>query len=104
MEIGEILCHLRDLRGLSQDQTAKKLGFSASYLSLLERRKRPATMHVVRRVAALLGVAPGLLLLQSLEMSPLEPRQQRLVRDVRREFEKALRSNDFTALQRIAQE
>lgn len=104
MHIGQILYHFRGVRGLSQDQMARALGFSASYLSLLERGKRPATMHVTRTLAKLLGVAPGLLLLQSLDPGQLEPHPRRLVREVQRQVQKALSSGDFTELEYISRE
>ncbi len=91
---------LREARDLSQENVARRLAISSSYLSLLERGKRPPTMHVIRRLADWLDIAPGLLLLQSLEPETLEPRQRALVEEVQREFEKALSSNDFTSLQR----
>ena len=102
--IGEILCRLRETRGLSQDELADILGFSASYLSLLERGKRPVTMHVLRPLAHWLGVTPGLLLLQSMDPAALEPRQQRLVKEVQRQFHQALAASDFEALRRVSPE
>jgi transcriptional regulator with XRE-family HTH domain len=103
LEIGKILCRLREAQGLSQGEMAQKLGFSASYLSLLERNKRAATMHVLRALSSWTGVPAGLFLLQSMELSDLGPRQRKLVREIQREFRKALASGDFTVLQRIAQ-
>jgi transcriptional regulator with XRE-family HTH domain len=103
LRIGEILCRLRKTRGLSQEEMAHILGFSASYLSLLERGKRPATMQVLRTLASWLGVPPGLLLLQSMDPSALDVHQQKLVTEVETEFQKALAANDFAALQRILQ-
>jgi transcriptional regulator with XRE-family HTH domain len=102
LQIGEILYRIRGAQGLSQDEMAQKLGFSASYLSLLERGKRPATMHVMRTLASLLGVAPGLLLLQSMDPGSLESRPRRLVRDIQRQLHKALSSGDFTAVENIS--
>jgi transcriptional regulator with XRE-family HTH domain len=100
LRIGKILWRLRQVRGLSQEDLAQQLGFSASYLSLLERGRRPATMQVLRTLASSLGVAPGLLLLQSMDPATLEVRQQKLVREVEREFRKALAADDFVALRR----
>lgn len=102
MQVGEILYRLRGTHGLSQDRLAEALGISASYLSLLERGKRPATMKVMRTLANWLGVAPGLLLLQSMDARNLEPRPRRLVRAVQRQVQKALSSGDFTALEEMA--
>jgi len=104
LQFGEILYRLRGARGLSQDRMAQTLGISASYLSLLERGKRPATMKVMRTLANWLGVAPGLLLLQAMDPQSLESRPRRLVKDVQRVLQKSLYSGDFTPLEDMSRE
>ena len=99
MQIGELLYRLRMTQGASQDMLAQALGVSSSYLSLIERGKRPATIQVMRRVANWLGIAVGLLVLQSMEPGALEPQARALVKNIQREFEKALSSGDFACLQ-----
>jgi transcriptional regulator with XRE-family HTH domain len=100
LQIGELLYRLRTTQAVSQNALAKALGLSPSYLSLLERGKRPASVQVVRRMAKWLGIAPGLILLETMEPDALETRPRALVEDVQKEFEKALSSGDFEALQR----
>ena len=104
MQVGEILFRLRGSRGLSQDRMAQTLGISASYLSLLERGKRPATMKVMRTLANWLGVAPGLLVLQSMDAGVLESRPGQLVKEIQRQVQRALSSGDFTDLEHIARQ
>ncbi|HEV2423898.1 MAG TPA: helix-turn-helix transcriptional regulator [Terriglobia bacterium] len=104
MQVGEILYLLRGTRGLSQDRLAQALGISASYLSLLERGKRPATIKVMRTLANWLGVAPGLLILQSMDPGSLEIRPRRLVREIQRQMQKALASGNFTALEEVGRD
>lgn len=99
MQIGELLYRLRMRRGASQDMLAQALGVSSSYLSLVERGKRPATIQLMRRVAHWLGIAAGLVVLQSMEPGALEPRARGLVKNIQRGFEKALSSGDFAPLQ-----
>lgn len=99
MQIDELLYRLRMTHGASQDMLAKALGVSPSYLSLIERGKRPATIPLMRRVANWLGIAAGLVVLQSMEPSTLEPRARALVENIQRDFEKALSSGDFASLQ-----
>lgn len=83
---------------------AQTLGISASYLSLLERGKRPPTMNVMRTLASWLGVAPGLLLLQAMDPDSLELRPRRLVKEVQRALKKCLSSGDFSTLEEMSHE
>ncbi len=99
--MSEILYRLRTTRGLSQQHLARTLGLSPSYLSLLERGKRPETIEVARRLANWLGIAPGLLLLETLDPQSLESGPRALVEEVQREFQQAFSSGDFTGLQRM---
>jgi len=102
LRISTVLIDLRKHRGLSQDELARRFGVSASYLSLLERDKRPATARVLRSVARYLDIAAGLLVLQGTDPSPWEPRQQELLREIERDFKKSLATDDFSLLRRIS--
>ena len=100
MQIGELLHRLQKTQGVSQNKMAKALGVSPSYLSLLERGKRPPTLRMMRRAAKQMGIAAGLVVLQSMEPAALEPRAGKLVEEIQRKFEKALSSGNFAPLQR----
>lgn len=100
MQIGELVYRLRKTKAVSQNALARALEFNPSYLSLLERGKRPPTVEVMRRLAKWAGIAPGLILLQSMEPEAFEGRPRALIEDVQREFAKALSSGDFEAMQR----
>lgn len=102
LQISAILQHLRKHSGLSQDELARRWGVSASYLSLLERDKRPATMRVLRSVAGYLDIAPGFFVLQETDLTSWEPRQQKLLREIERDFKKSLTAGDFSRLKRIS--
>lgn len=102
LKISEVLRRLRKVNKLTQDELARKLGVSASYLSLLERDKRPATMRVLHSASNWLGIAAGLFLLQAMELDALSPPQQKLVREVRRELKKAILTGDYRLLKLIS--
>jgi transcriptional regulator with XRE-family HTH domain len=84
--VGEILIRLRRQRGLSQEDFARELGISASYLSLLENGKRPATKRVVRSLATYLHVPAGFIVLQDLRLEELSERHRGVVKELRREL------------------
>jgi len=53
---GAVLREKRLEAGISQEQLADRAGLHRTYVSLIERGKRTASIEVVRRVAAALGV------------------------------------------------
>src|SRR5579862_9383843 len=61
MELGEAIRALRSSAGFSQDKFAQRLEISASYLSLLEKGRREATIPLLRKMAEVLG-APATVL------------------------------------------
>ncbi len=69
---------VRDRSGQSQAEIAKKAGLTASYLSMLEsRRKPPPSDAVVKRLARALGLEPAFLLeIAHLERTPEDIRNR----------------------------
>lgn len=53
---GAVLREKRQEAGISQEQLADRAGLHRTYVSLIERGKRTASIEVVRRVASALGV------------------------------------------------
>lgn len=85
-DVGEILIRFRKQRNLSQEELARELGISASYLSLLENGKRPTTKRVLRTLSTYLRVPAGCIVLQDLRLESLSERHRAVVRDLRREI------------------
>lgn len=54
---GAVLREKREEAGISQEQLADRAGLHRTYVSLIERGKRTASIEVVRRVALALGVS-----------------------------------------------
>jgi transcriptional regulator with XRE-family HTH domain len=73
---------------LTQEELALQLGISASYLSLLENGKRPATKRVLRCLAGHLDVPAGYFVIHELNLTELAPRHRSLVKALRRELVK----------------
>jgi transcriptional regulator with XRE-family HTH domain len=84
--VGDILIRLRKRRHLSQEELARALGISASYLSLLENGKRPATARVLRTLAKYLHLPAGYVVLQNVQLENLSPRHQTVVLELRHEL------------------
>ena len=53
---GAVLRERREAAGISQEQLADRAGLHRTYVSLIERGKRTASIEVVRKVSAALGV------------------------------------------------
>jgi len=53
---GSVLRERREAAGISQEQLADRAGLHRTYVSLIERGKRTASIEVLRRVASALGV------------------------------------------------
>ena len=88
MQIGDIVKHLRTARMLTQEELAHELGISASYLSLLENGKRPATKRILRCLAGHLDVPAGYFVIHELSLTELAPRHRSAVKAMRRELVK----------------
>jgi transcriptional regulator with XRE-family HTH domain len=54
---GAVLRERREAAGISQEQLADRAGLHRTYVSLIERGKRTASIEVVRKVAGALGVS-----------------------------------------------
>jgi len=61
MNLGNAIKMCRARRGLTQAELAARAGLSVSYLSLLEKNKRDATVQTVKELSAALGVPLGIL-------------------------------------------
>jgi transcriptional regulator with XRE-family HTH domain len=61
-KLGERLKKLRQEKGMSQGDIARKLGVHRSYISGIERGVRNPTVKNVERIAEALGVSPHKLL------------------------------------------
>lgn len=53
---GSVLREKREAAGISQEQLADRAGLHRTYVSLIERGKRTASIEVLRRVASALGL------------------------------------------------
>lgn len=84
--VGDILIRLRKRKNLSQEELARDLGISASYLSLLENGKRPATKRLVRTLANYLRVPAAYVVLQDVRLEGLSERHRAIVKELRREL------------------
>lgn len=54
---GAVLREKREAAGISQEQLADRAGLHRTYVSLIERGKRTASIEVVRKVAKALNVS-----------------------------------------------
>jgi len=52
---GRVLKHLREEKGLSQEELAFESGLHRTYISLIERGKRSPSLRTVERIALALG-------------------------------------------------
>jgi transcriptional regulator with XRE-family HTH domain len=71
MQLGDVIRTLRGASGLSQQELARQLEITPSYLSLIERNRREPTITVLRRIADGLGT-PAALLLAAALTAPLD--------------------------------
>ena len=56
---GDVLRELRRRRGLSQEALALEAGIERNYVSLLERGKNSASVRMLFKLCAVLGVPPS---------------------------------------------
>ena len=77
---------LRKRRNLSQEEFARELGISGSYLSLLESGKRPLTRRVVQVLARYFQLPAAYFILEDLRLADLSERHRSLVEELRREL------------------
>ena len=69
-DLGMRVRHLRLLRGYTQEELAKQLGISASFLGHIERGTRVASLDTLISLCNVLDVAPEFLLQASLGCYP----------------------------------
>ena len=78
MELREVfaqnLRHFRQQRSLSQESLAAEAGIDRTYISALERGVYSATVDMIEKLAAVLSVAPHVLLLPKHEGTPPKKR------------------------------
>ncbi len=86
LRMGQTLKDLRAARRLTQQDLASQLGISASYLSLLESSKRRTTGKILRGLSDYLKVPAGYFVIQSMEVTGLDPRHQELIQELQREL------------------
>jgi len=88
MALGQIIRKSRDEKGLTQDEVARRTGFSKPYLSTIEtgKVKNPPSDELLSKLEELLGFEPGLLV----HIAHLE----KLPADVRKAFEDSKAEND----------
>lgn len=71
MNVGDAIKMCRARRGLTQAQVAQSARISVSYLSLLEKNKRDATVTTLKEIAIALNVPVGILFFLATEKSEL---------------------------------
>ena len=84
MTAGRTIRYLRTASRVSQSNLAKKLGVTASYLSLVEHDKRDPSLKFLRGVSRCFAVPVGFLLLQQEPEVSLQRPQRKLLNDIRR--------------------
>jgi transcriptional regulator with XRE-family HTH domain len=62
MDVGRGIRLIRTSLSLAQGKLAKRVGISASYLSLIEKGRREPTLPLLRRIAKELDISPAILL------------------------------------------
>jgi transcriptional regulator with XRE-family HTH domain len=72
MNLGRSIKLCRTNRGMSQEELAKKVGLSISYISLIEQGKRDPPMSTVEEMADALGVPVSLLTFLAAEAGDLK--------------------------------
>jgi transcriptional regulator with XRE-family HTH domain len=85
-QIGQTLKDLRAAKQLTQEDLASQLGISASYLSLLESSKRRITRKILRGLSDYLRVPAGYFVVQAMEVTGLQPRQQEVIQELQRDL------------------
>lgn len=72
MNLGRSIKLCRTNRGLSQDDLARKVGLSASYISLIEKGDRDPAMSTAEKISNALGVPMSLLTFLAAEPGELK--------------------------------
>ena len=72
MNLGRSIKLCRTKRGLSQEDLARKVGLSASYISLIEKGDRDPAVSTAEKIATALGVPMSLLTFLAAEPGELK--------------------------------
>ncbi len=72
MNLGRSIKLCRTNRGLSQEELARKVGLSASYISLIEKGDRDPAISTAEKIATALGVPMSLLTFLAAEPGELK--------------------------------
>ena len=99
---GDNVKHLREAKGMSQDELAKKVGYtSRSTISCIESGKRDCTQKQILALANALGVSPGELLENNEKSAPQNERKA-LVQKIERLLSQLSEENLNNAAQYLA--
>ena len=86
MNIGKTVKLLRTAAEISQGELARRLGVTASYLSLVEGDRRKPSLPFLESIAGQFRIPTGFLLLQDVDLGELKPRQRKLVEEIRHDL------------------
>lgn len=84
MELGKAIKNCRNQRNLSQKELAKKAKMSISYLSLLERDKREANIHIIKNIAHALDIPLSVLIFLASDKKELSGLDETLINKISR--------------------
>ena len=99
MDYGRAIRIVRNARGLSQADLAKRLTVGASHLSLIEAGKRQPSVGLLREVATSLNIPPHLMTLLASSASDLErPENSKDVAELAQSLLRLLLSNEQPTL------
>ncbi len=94
MNVGKAIRLVRTNLGLAQGALAKRVGISASYLSLIEKGRREPTLSLLRIIAKELRVSPAILLAVSSNPTDQSTEFKKLHADFERLFKLLLTLHD----------
>lgn len=77
MQLGKVIHYLRKKRSLNQKEFAKKIGKTASYLSLIESNQKIPSMELMRRISKELEIPFYYLIYKSLDVETEIPQNKR---------------------------
>ena len=102
METKDVIKELRTKNGMSQDELAKKAGYtSRSTISCIESGKRDCTQKQILALANALGVSPGELL-EDNEKNALRDKRKALIQKIERLLSQLSEENLNNAAQYLA--
>lgn len=86
MNIGKTLKLLRTAAEMSQRELARRLGVTASYLSLVEGDRRRPSLPFLESIAGQFRIPAGFLLLQDVDLGELKPSHRKLIEEIRHDL------------------